>query len=284
MKKGRPLGLGMLGVIAGLMLLGQPGVSAAAATADNYGGRSMSVYVPARMPPAGERALVVMLHGAGGNGRHVEQGMSARPSSLDGAAEKNGFVVAYLNGTPIARALGPDRLGWNAGGGCCGQPALNNVDDVGYIKGAVDYLAGKYGIDRSRIFGMGDSNGAMMTQRLMCETSLYAAAVAVSGPLTLNANSCPAARGKRILAIHGADDQNVPMAGGQGSRGASRFRFTSQEQSRQVFANSGASFTLISVPGAGHRYGEVDDRMKQAGGVSVVDKAVDFFGLGGAAR
>ena len=51
---------------------------------------------------------------------------------MDEVAKKSGFVVAYLNGTPVTRMLGADKLGWNAGGGCCGVPAENNVDDVGY--------------------------------------------------------------------------------------------------------------------------------------------------------
>src|ERR1700676_2056590 len=119
---------------------------------------------------------------------------------MDSAAEKNGFIVAYLNGTRATRSMGADKLGWNAGGGCCGQPAINNVDDVGYVDGSVNYLAGKYGVDRSRIYGMGHSNGAMMTERLMCESKIYAPAVAISGPLNLETGNCPAARGKRILA------------------------------------------------------------------------------------
>ena len=34
---------------------------------------------------------------------------------MDEVARKNGFIVAYLNGTPVARLLGADKLGWNAG-------------------------------------------------------------------------------------------------------------------------------------------------------------------------
>jgi polyhydroxybutyrate depolymerase len=246
---------------------------------DSYGGRSLLVYVPAQLPAAGTRSLVVVLHGGMGNAQHVESEMAAKGSSMDSVAEKNGFIVAYLNGTPATRLFGADRLAWNAGGGCCGQPGANNVDDVGYIKSAVDYIAGKYGIDRSRIFGMGHSNGAMMTQRLMCETDLYAAAVPVSGPLTLNTESCPAARGKRILAIHGADDQNVPVAGGPGSKGISRARFNSEEHTQQVFTNSGATYTFQSVKGADHRFGHIDDVIRQTEGITVAEKAARFFGL-----
>jgi poly(3-hydroxybutyrate) depolymerase len=198
---------------------------------------------------------------------------------LDALAEEHGFIVAYLNGTPVARRLPADRLGWNAGGGCCGLPAENNVDDVGYIQGAVDTLVGKYGIDRSRVFGMGHSNGAMMTQRLLCETHLYAAGVAISGPLNLDTGNCPAARGKRILAIHGADDANVPIAGGRGTEGISNAVYNSEEHSRLVFTHSGASYDLQIVKGADHKLEHIDAAIRQSEGQSIAEKAAKFFGL-----
>jgi poly(3-hydroxybutyrate) depolymerase len=174
--------------------------------------------------------------------------------------------------------LGADKLGWNAGGGCCGQPAENNVDDVGYITSAVDYLAGKYGIDRSRIYGMGHSNGAMMTQRLMCETNLYEAAVAISGPLNLKTENCPAG-GKRILAFHGADDENVPIGGGRGTKGLSMAVYNSEDRTRQVYTNSGASYDLEIVKGADHRLDHVDAAIRQTEGQTIAEKAAKFFGL-----
>jgi polyhydroxybutyrate depolymerase len=256
------------------MLFGLSGMAAAAGTVgDSYGGRSMMVHVPGSLPAPGSRALVVVLHGGLGNAQHMESSLG-----MDGVADKDGFVVAYLNGTPAARMFGADRLAWNSGG-CCGQPSAARVDDVGYIKGAVDYIVGKYGIDRSRVFAMGHSNGAMMTQRMMCETDVFAASVPVSGPLTLPTESCPAARGKRILAIQGADDQNVPVAGGRGGKGVARFDFPSQAHTRQVFVNSGASYTFESVPGADHPYPHIDAAVRQTEGTTIAEKAARFFGL-----
>src|SRR6202034_4418342 len=106
------------------------------------------------------------------NAQRIESGQSENSLNMDSVAEHDGFIVAYLNGTPVTRFLGDKFLGWNAGGGCCGQPAQNNVDDVSYIKGAVSYLIQKYALDPRRVFGLGHSNGAMMTQRLICETDI----------------------------------------------------------------------------------------------------------------
>jgi polyhydroxybutyrate depolymerase len=271
----------MPALMGGLLLLGLSPTSVLAngAAVENYGGRDMIVYVPSQLPPQGTRALVVVLHGGLGNAERIETQKSENGLNMDLVAEKNGFIVAYMNGTPVTQAFGNHMLGWNAGGGCCGQPAKNNVDDVGYIKSTIDYLAGKYGINRGRVFGMGHSNGAMMTQRLVCETTLYAAAVAISGPLNLETASCPAAQGKRVLAIHGADDENVPIAGGRGAKGLSRTLYNSEDRTRQVFTKSGASYTLQVVNGADHALNHIDAMIQHTEGVSITEKSVEFFGL-----
>jgi len=245
----------------------------------DFGDRGMIVYVPAQMPPAGSRALVVVLHGGLGNADRIEAARSEHGLNMDALAEKDGFLVVYLNGTPVTRNMGADLLGWNAGGGCCGQSAANNIDDVGYISRAVDFLAARYGVDRGRVFAFGHSNGAMMAQRLVCETDVFAAAVAVSGPLNLDVHSCPEARGRRVLAIHGLDDQNVPIQGGAGTKGLSHTIYRSEEASRGTFVNSGAAYTLLAVPGADHMLDHIDAALKQTEGVSVCEKAAAFFGL-----
>jgi poly(3-hydroxybutyrate) depolymerase len=253
-------------------------VTSANVTTEHYGGRSLLVYVPSQLPPAGSRALVVVLHGGMGNAQRIENAQSESGLKLDAVAEKNGFIVAYLNGTPVTKHLGADRLGWNAGG-CCGQSAENKIDDVGYIKGAVDYLAHQYGIDRSRVYGTGHSNGAMMTARLVCETNLYAAVVTFSGSLNVDTQTCPGARGKRILSVHGSDDENVPIQGGKGSKGLSGADFKSEEFARQIFTNSGADFHLQVVPGADHKLDHIADKIQQAEGLTLPEKIARFFGL-----
>jgi polyhydroxybutyrate depolymerase len=249
-----------------------------AAVADQFGGRGLFVYLPARLPAPGARALVVVLHGGLGNAERIASRQEVA-LNLDAPAEANGFVVAYLNGTPMTRFFGGDKRSWNAGGGCCGQPASNNVDDVNYISGAIDYLAGKYGIDRNRIYGMGYSNGAMMTQRLLCQTMLYQAGVAIAGPLNVDDRTCPAARGKRLLALHGANDVIVPVAGGQGTNALSGAVIRAEASSRQAFVDSGASYDLQVIEGADHGLDHIDAAIQQTEYQAIPEKATRFFGL-----
>ena len=263
------------------MLLGLPcgAVTPKGVTTEKFGGRDLLVYVPPVLPAPGTRALVIVLHGGLGNAQRIESEASESGLNMDSVAEKNGFLVAYLNGTPVTLRLGADMLGWNAGGGCCGQPAEKKVDDVAYIKGAVGFLTQKYSVDPNHIYGIGHSNGGMMTQRVMCETGLYAAAIAISGPLNLDATTCPAARGKRILAIHGADDENVPIAGGRGTKGISNAVYKPEKRSQETFTNSGATYTLQIVPGADHMLDHIAAVLQRTEGVSIAEKAARFFGL-----
>jgi polyhydroxybutyrate depolymerase len=246
----------------------------------SYDGRDMLIFAPSQLPPKGGRALVVVLHGGLSSAAHVEGGDSEKSLSMDSVAGQNGFVVAYLNGT-IASPRFSDRLAWNAGGGCCGQAYKNNVDDVGYISSAVKWLVGEYGIDPHRVYVMGHSNGAMMAQRMMCESSVFTSAVAISGTLlTQTSGSCPAARGKHILSIHGADDTNVPIKGGYGS-GVAGVAYNSEASTQQVYANSAADYQLQIVPGADHKMDNLDSAIRQSEGISISEKAARYFGLAG---
>jgi poly(3-hydroxybutyrate) depolymerase len=118
----------------------------------------------------------------------------------------------------------------------------------------------------------------MMTQRVMCETGIYQAAVPVSGPLELSVATCPAARGKRVLAIHGAEDKNVPIAGGRGSKGISNVSFRAEAQTQRVYEKSGAQYKLWVVPGADHKPKDIEAAIAQSGLV-MQEEVVKFLGI-----
>jgi polyhydroxybutyrate depolymerase len=245
---------------------------------ETYEGRTALVYVPTTLPANGSRALVVVLHGGLGNAQRISGKQSESALNMDAVADSAGFVVAYLNGTPVTRLLGSDKLGWNAGK-CCGQPAERKVDDVAYLQATVKAIAAKYGVDQNRIFGVGHSNGAMMTQRMMCESSVYSAAVSISGTLENEASNCPLARGKRLMAIHGDDDQNVPVKGGKGSKGISRTNYASQTATAEVWQRSGASYELNIIKGANHSTENINMRLVETESTTLAQKIALFFGL-----
>jgi poly(3-hydroxybutyrate) depolymerase len=241
---------------------------------DSYAGRDMILYVPSRLPPPGQRGMVVALHGGGGNAGFIKDHLK-----MDGVAEQDGFIVAYLNGSDASSRLPGKMKAWNAGSGCCGEPYRDKVDDVGYITAAVHYLAGKYGVDPRRIYGIGHSNGAMMTETLMCETGLYQSAISLAGSLMSEVASCPGARGKTLLAIHGMDDQNVPPGGGNGTRGVTNIAFKSEAGSRTMFESSGGKYIIQMLPGTDHNLEHIGATIRKTEGISLAEKAARFFGL-----
>ena len=242
----------------------------------SYADRDMYVFVPSHLQPAGKRALVIVLHGGGGNAERIVAGQSEHGLNMDSVAEHDGFIVAYLNGTKVMRILGDDKKGWNAGN-CCGKPSTDKVDDVGYISGAVKYLTDHYAVDPRQVYAIGHSNGAMMAMRMVCETDVFAAIMPVSGALGID-GTCNHAGDKYVYAIRGENDTNVPYEGGVG-KGPSRTEFTSQEYTKTIFLQAGAQYILQVVPNAEHNLDTIEKQLQQIEGVTLAQKAANFFAL-----
>ncbi len=171
-----------------------------------FGGeeRSYRLYVPASVSLTEPAALVVALHGGGGNSANLE-----RKIQMDAIAEQEGFIVVYPNGSG---RLGRMLLTWNAGN-CCGYALDQSIDDVAFLRALVDHLMGQYPIDPRRVFATGMSNGAMMSYRLACEASdVFAAVAPVAG--ALNLDICDPEFPVSVLVIHGTEDQHVRLEGG----------------------------------------------------------------------
>lgn len=175
----------------------RPGSHAETITVGNVE-RTFSTYVPAGLG-AGPVPMVVMLHGGFGSARQAESAYG-----WDAMADAHRFIVVYPNG--IGRS-------WNAGT-CCGPAMKRNVDDVAFITQVVASVERRHPIDRKRVFVTGMSNGAMMAERLACETTVFAAVASVAGAQMV---PCDAPSPVSMLHIHGLADHNVPFDGSQGT-------------------------------------------------------------------
>ncbi|MGB6515419.1 MAG: PHB depolymerase family esterase [Mycobacterium sp.] len=144
--------------------------------------------------------LVVVLHGGFGDAEQAE-----RSYGWDQLADSEKFVVVYPDG--VNRA-------WNVnGGGCCGKPAREGVDDVAFISAAVADVAKNVSINAGHVYATGMSNGGMMSYTLACDTTLFAAIGPVSGT---QVDPCRSPHPASVMAIHGTADPLIPYGGGPG--------------------------------------------------------------------
>ena len=161
--------------------------------------RTYRLYKPKGLPASAP--LVVMLHGGFGNGAQAEKAYG-----WDELAESSKFVVAYPDGFDRA---------WNVnGGGCCGRPAKQGVDDVGFITAAVGDISRNVGIDAGRVYATGISNGGIMSYTLACETAIFAA---IGPDSATQLNACESPRPTSVMHIHGTADHLIRYGGGPGA-------------------------------------------------------------------
>jgi polyhydroxybutyrate depolymerase len=140
-----------------------------------------------------------MLHGVSGSGEQAENSYGWDP-----LADSAKFVVAYPDG--VGRA-------WN-GHGCCGRPARENIDDVGFITAMVGQISAALAIDKSRVYATGMSNGGIMSYALACNSDIFAA---IGPDSATQLDACAAPHPTSVIHIHGTADRLVPYDGGQGA-------------------------------------------------------------------
>ena len=182
-----------------MVAVGLTGCHAAASGSVAYsiGNRTYHVYRPADL--ADPAPLVVFLHGGFGSGEQAE-----KTYGWDAEADQGHFLVAYPDGVDRA---------WNTGGGCCGTPARDNVDDVGFVTAMVAAIEKSVPVDAHKIYASGMSNGGIMAFTLACRTTIFAA---IGPGSATQLGDCESPHPVSVIHIHGTADHNVPYDGGVG--------------------------------------------------------------------
>jgi polyhydroxybutyrate depolymerase len=148
--------------------------------------RDYRLHVPPAAASGKPLPLVLNLHGATQNAQLEEI-----TSDMDPNADMNGYLVAYPDGTRIAKVLTPDpvaknaQYGWNAGM-CCGLPVTKKINDVGFLLKVIADIAAKTPVDLRRVYMTGISNGGMMAYAMAAEASGHVAAISsISGQVEI---------------------------------------------------------------------------------------------------
>jgi polyhydroxybutyrate depolymerase len=173
--------------------------------------RSFLVHVS---PEATEnKPLLIMLHGAGGDGVQAE-----RQTGWSRKADKEDFVVVYPDALPAnphhAASFRENPRFWDDGSER-GRTTRGAIDDVAFIEAVIDDVGRRYPIDPKRIYVTGFSSGASMTFHLAASplAERIAAAAPVAGHF-FDAGKENAVRPTPLLLVYGSLDPLNPMAGG----------------------------------------------------------------------
>ena len=170
----------------------------------DFGGlkREYVLLVPPDLTLADSYALVLALHGGGGDARRM---CSLRGGIQEFAADEKFFVLC---------PAGVDRH-WNDGRAIDRWRAhADDIDDVGFLQNLVSLIIEQHPVDPSRVFVTGMSNGGKMSLRLACEQAdifRASAPVIASMPADLR---CEPVEPISILIMNGTADPLVPWQGG----------------------------------------------------------------------
>jgi polyhydroxybutyrate depolymerase len=162
--------------------------------------RKFRVYLPEDYDENELHPVVIALHGRLGRGRQIEKSSLFNP-----IADENNVIMVYPDGY---------KRSWNDGRGE-GPAADDNIDDVGFINALINLIIGDYGVDDSRIYVCGMSNGGFMSMRLAHELNNRIAAFgSVTGSLGVNYNGT-LDQPVPVMLIAGTEDPLVPYTGGE---------------------------------------------------------------------
>ena len=167
---------------------------------------SYQIHIPIGYDPSQTVPLVFVIHGGGGNGKQILMG-----TKFDLKADAEKFIVVAPDGVDN---------NWNDGRGSTARgettASVTKNDDVAFIKELLTEIKQSYNIDTKRIYTAGVSNGAMMSQRMICDApGIFAAVGAMSGPMrTQTVETCKGTAS--VVGIQGTDDPFFPIEDGNG--------------------------------------------------------------------
>jgi len=148
--------------------------------------------------PEGPVPLVLAFHGGGGSATAFRN-----VTGLDDAADRLGFAVAFLDAGDGT---------WGTFRSTTGDPA----DDLAFVDALVDHLADAHGLDASRVFATGLSNGGEFSFLLgLARPGTVAAVAPVGMHLTPDLiDNTDAETPVSVINLVGHDDPLVPYEGG----------------------------------------------------------------------
>ena len=187
----------------------------------NCGGflRSYTVHVPPHYRKGKAMPLVLLFHGAGGNGRQI-----LHATGWDKKADAAGFLVVAPDAerlAPLAPESDDNPTAWQETLEHTGTVAplspdptgQDSVNDIGFVQALLDDLPHRYSVDTKRIYATGFSSGGVLTWRLALLLSTRLTACAPVSGLSGRVMVRPQ-RIMPLLFVIGLADDVFPFRGG----------------------------------------------------------------------
>jgi polyhydroxybutyrate depolymerase len=166
--------------------------------------RTWLAYLPSKSQQA--MPLLIALHGSRGDGREMMLGSRYGFNIL---AEREGFIALYPDG--FERHWNDCRAGADY------TANTRDIDDVGFLQALIFRMVQEQGVDPSRVYVTGMSNGGHMAYRVGLEAPDLVAAIApiaANLPLPQNLDCTLVEQGLSVLMINGTADPINPHEGG----------------------------------------------------------------------
>ena len=163
----------------------------------------------------------------------------ARISGLTELVDTKGIVLIHNQGISNSHNAG---VGENfRGNNCCGTALSQRVDDIGFVRMAVEAVEKSLGLDATKIRrGMGGlSNGSALTNLAACEASdFFDFFVGVSFPAPGDLTGCRPGQGTIFREFHGTSDTVVNFEGSRPLNSAPADDLSAMVQLRGCDANA----------------------------------------------
>jgi len=161
--------------------------------------REYIAYIPSDAKSRGPMPVIFAFHPLLGSAAGFD-----KQTNLARVSAANHFIIVYPNGY---------RRSWNATE-CCGAAQKRHVDDLGFVKAIFADLGQYAQVSPHRNFAVGFSNGAMFSQKLVCNMSERFAGFVTSGGLYDTEYGCSIKRPVSAVFMSGLEDPFSPFNGG----------------------------------------------------------------------
>ncbi len=246
-----------------------------------------SLFVPAALPPAGRRALLVMIHGC-----LQDAADFARGTQMNAAAARDSFVVLW----PQQRAANHAQKCWNW---YVPEHSHRGAGEVEELHVLVTTIVTEQGVDRKLVFVAGVSAGGAMAVNYAAAYPRDVRAIAVHSSLgALVAHDVASARtamkegpaeGADVLArsardAMGADAHAIPLLAIHGAADAvvaprNLDALAAQWRGWHTLIGETARVETHLIPGLGHAWsgGDASGSFTNPATVSATQMVLDFF-------